>query len=95
MVIERNMTHPNFFIGLISYLLLLTGVVVIANERETGKIVILTSILLGAIHWVGSMISVWEDGKLKTDETKRYFWLSLVIMIPPIAGMLYYMTEKR
>jgi prolipoprotein diacylglyceryltransferase len=93
--LERNMTHPNFLLGLISSLLLIAGVFVLASEREAGRIVILTSIFLGAIHWVGSMISVCKDHTLKKEETSRYFWLSLVIIIPPIAGMLYYMADDK
>ena len=93
LVLKTNMGHPNFFLGLMSYLLLLTGVVVLANESEVGKVFILASVLLGAIHWIGSLINVWNDRRLKNEEASRYFWFSLVIMIPPIAGMLYYMTD--
>ena len=95
MTLKRNLTHPNFVIGLISYLLLLSGVVVLATEKDTGKLFILTSFLLGAVHWIGSMISISTDTKLAKEKTIRYFWLSLLIMVPPFAGMLYYTMDKK
>ncbi len=95
MKIERNVKHPNFIVGLISYLLLLIGVVVNASGFVAGKFMIVLSVILGGIHWIGSVIDVYNDHYLKNEEASRYLWMSLVIMIPPISGMLYYMMKRK
>src|SRR5688572_17716050 len=95
MTLKRNMTHPNFFTGLVSYLLFLTGVVLQIYNSPLGLQLILVSIILGGIHWIVSLIDVCTDSELKRDEQSRYLWLSLVIMIPPIAGMMYYMMNRK
>jgi hypothetical protein len=92
---KRNTRHPNFIIGAVSYLFLLVGVVFFANGMEVGKALVLTAVLLGGIHWIGSIIDVWTDKQLKQESDSRYFWLALVIMIPPIAGVLYYIMRQK
>ncbi len=89
------MTHPNFVVGLLSYLLFLIGVVLQIYNSAIGLQVILTSIILGGIHWVGSLIDVCTDSDLKHDAQSRFLWLSIVVMIPPIAGMMYYMMNRK
>lgn len=94
MVWERNRLNPNFILGLISYIIFHLGIVLNAYDMVVGKNFMFASFLFGFIHWLVSLIHVWTDNKLKKKETKRYFWLSVVIMIPPVAGMLYYLIEK-
>ena len=89
------MTHPNFVVGLLSYLLFLTGVVLLIYNSDVGMQFILLSIIMGGVHWVGSIIDVCTDSELKHDERSRFLWLAVVIMIPPISGMLYYMMSRK
>ncbi len=56
---------------------------------------ILVAFLLGGIHWIGSIVDVWTDPTLKNEDKSRYFWFALVIMIPPMAGVLYYMMRQK
>ena len=89
------MTHPNFVAGLLSYLLFLIGVVLQIYNSDLGLQFIFGSIILGGIHWIGSLIDVCTDPELKRDEQSRFLWLAIVIMIPPIAGMMYYMMNRK
>jgi hypothetical protein len=95
MTLKKDMKHPNFVVGLLSYLLFLTGVVLQLFNSVLGLQIILVSIVMGGIHWIGSLIDVCTDPELKRDEQSRYLWLSIVIMIPPIAGMMYYMMNRK
>ncbi len=95
MSLKKNVVHPNFIIGLVSYFLLLTGIIMNANRVEAGYTLIIVSVLLGGFHWIRSIIDVWNDRDLKSEEAKQYFWLGLVIMIPPLAGMMYYMINQK
>lgn len=95
MTTKKNMQHPNFIIGLLSYGLLLVGIVINANGQEVGKILVLGAFLVGAIHWIASIVDVLKDPVLKRIEHRRFFWFSLIIMIPPMAGMMYYMLGRK
>jgi len=95
MSLKRNIVHPNFILGLVSYVLLLIGVVLNANHFDAGKTLIIASVLLGGIHWIRSIIDVWTDPDFKNNESKKYFWFALVLMIPPLAGMMYYMIHQK
>ena len=94
MIRERNTTHPNFLLGIAGYILLLVGVVVLATLGTGGKVLIGTAFGAIGVHWIRSLVDVWTDTELKGDES-RYFWLAIVIMVPPLAGMLYYLVEDR
>ena len=89
------MTHPNFIIGLLSYLMFLIGVTILIYDSDLGMQVILLSIAMGGVHWVGSIINVCTDSELKHDERSWFLWLAIVIMVPPVAGMMYYMMDRK
>ena len=94
MTLKRNTRHPNFFLGLASYLFLFVGVVMHASDMVAGAFLIIAALLLGAFHWVTSLFNVATDRNFKNQES-RYFWLGTVIMIPPLGGMFYYMIDGR
>jgi len=94
MTLKRNMKHPNFILGLISYLSLLVGIILLASNLALGRQLIILSFFIGGIHWIASIIDVCTDPNLN-DQHSRYFWLAIVIMIPPMAGMIYYMIDGR
>jgi hypothetical protein len=74
--------------------MLLAGVVLLVFEPALGRLFIIGSFIAGGVHWITSMIDVCTDRNLKNQES-RYFWLALVIMVPPLAGMIYYMIDER
>ena len=89
------MIHPNFIMGLISYLALLTGVIMFANDIEAGKALIVGSIMLGGLHWLVSVINVSRDHLMKQNQGLWYFWFATVLIIPPMGGMIYYMVNNK
>ena len=91
---KRNTRHPNFFIGLIGYLAMFLGVVLHAHGYGIAVPLIIGSLVLAVVHWTRALVDVATDPALKGDES-RYFWLGIIIMVPPMAGMIYYMIEER
>ena len=91
----KHTIHPNFFIGLASYLLFLAGVFARYGNISLGTTIIATAIALGAIHWIAAIIDVSTNKALKKDGRSWYLWIALIIMVPPLSGMLYYMMKKR
>lgn len=89
------MTHPNFVVGLLSYLLFLIGVAFLIYNSILGMQLILLSFIMGGVHWIGSLTDVCTDSELKRDKRSRFLWLAIVIMIPPISGMMYYMMNRK
>ncbi|MFN2439649.1 MAG: PLDc N-terminal domain-containing protein [Chitinophagaceae bacterium] len=87
------MRHPSFIIGAVSYVLLLLGVVMKSNSFRSGDYVIIASVVLGAIHWVWSIADVANSKHL--DQRSRPFWLTMVVIIPPLGGMFYYMMKTK
>ena len=93
MTIQKNMSHPSFIIGATSFLLLILGVVFKGNGFRIGNYVILSGIILGGIHWIWSSIDVFTNKNMNSES--RMFWMILVMLIPPIGGMAYYMMRSK
>ena len=92
---KTSMIHPNFIIGLISYFGLLAGVIMYSNDLAIAEQVITGSLILSVAHWLISVISVLRDQRRKQNEGLWYFWFTAVFMVPPIAGMMYYMVNNK
>jgi hypothetical protein len=90
----KNTRHPNFILGLISFVLLLFGIGMRANGYQGGDYVLGASILLGGIHWIWSIIDVFKDYKVNSASENRIIWVILVIIVPPVGGLLYYAMSK-
>ena len=80
----KRIIHPNFTIGLVSYLALFAGILMNASDIELGKAVIVGSILLGGIHWFRSIVDVSRDKMRREDAGVWYFWFASVLIIPPL-----------
>lgn len=91
---KNTITHPAFILGILSYLLLLIGVVLRADEFWLGKYLLIAAPVLGFVHWVWSMVSVLRDPRLKGTES-RVVWLLVVIILAPIGGMLYFVMKRK
>lgn len=87
--------HPNFIMGLISYVGLFISVMLHAEGSAMADAVILVSLAVGVIHWVGSMITVSRDKMRKHNETLWYFWFLSVMIIPPLGGIIYHMVNNK
>lgn len=93
MGLTKNTRHPNFIIGLLSFLLFLLGIVLKANSYSLGNILLVSAIGLGAIHWIWSIIDVSTGYDLQANS--KIFWLILVVLIPPVGGMLFYSMKRK
>jgi hypothetical protein len=93
MALTKNVKHPSFIIGAISFLLLLVGVIVKASGYRGGDYIIIASVVFGFIHWIWSIADVAKSKHL--DERSRPFWLTMVVIIPPLGGMFYYMMKRK
>lgn len=87
------MKHPSFIIGICSYVLFLLGVILRGNSYVIGDKIILSAIMLGAIHWIWSMVDVVTGYDLNPES--KSFWLIMVMLIPPLGGMIYYMMKRK
>ena len=93
MALKKNITHPAFIIGAASFVLFLLGIVLEANNYVYGDKIILSAIALGALHWIWSMTDVLTGFDLNPDS--KSFWLIIVMLIPPMGGMIYYMMKRK
>ena len=92
----RNITHPNFILGVISLILLFIGVGMWANSYTGGFYVWIAAFVLGGIHWVWSIVDVFRHFNARTpNENLSIIWVILVIIVPPVGGLLYYAFNRR
>jgi len=93
MALKKNIRHPSFLIGLLSFIMFLLGIVLRGNNYVYGDKIILSAILLGAIHWIWSMVDVITGFDL--DDGSKSFWLIMVMLIPPLGGMIFYLMKRK
>ena len=89
----KNLTHPNFILGVISIVLLFIGIALQANRYDSGFYVILAGVILGGVHWIWAIIDVFKNHAFGTQT--RMFWLILVILVPVAGGLLYYLMGRK
>ena len=92
---KRKITHPNFYLGLVAFLLLFIGIGMRANGYQGGDYVIGASAVLGAIHWIWAIFDVFGLYRTQGPENKRIIWVIIVVIIPTIGSMLYYLVGER
>jgi hypothetical protein len=93
MAMKKNMKHPAFITGAVSFVLFLLGVILRGNGYVAGDKVILSAFILGAIHWIWTVIDVARGYDL--NPSSKSFWLIMVLLIPPLGGMIYYMMKRK
>ncbi|MFN2456613.1 MAG: PLDc N-terminal domain-containing protein [Chitinophagaceae bacterium] len=89
----KNMKHPAFIIGIVSIILLFVGIGMKANAERSGDIVIIISVVFGAVHWVWSILDVVNRTDMKPFQKR--FWLIAVIAAPVLGGMLFYAMHQQ
>lgn len=89
--------HPNLWLGLFTFFLLILSVGLRANQHnEVGDILLISSFVLGGVHWIWSIIDVMRDYRAeKARENKNIIWVILVIIVAPVGGILYYAFNKN
>lgn len=93
MALKKNIRHPSFIIGATSFILFLLGIVLRGNGFVAGDKIVLSAIILGAIHWIWSIVDVITGYDLNPGS--KSFWLILVMLIPPLGGMIYYLMKRK
>lgn len=90
----KNIRHPNFILGISSFFIFLIGIVLRSNSFQAGDYVIGAALLMGAIHWVWSITDVLKNYRIHSGSENRIIWVILVIIVPPLGGILYYAMSK-
>jgi Phospholipase_D-nuclease N-terminal len=89
----KNLKHPNFILGIISFIILFIGIGMRANAYPSGDYVIGASIVLGAIHYIWAIFDVAKTTSLQPSQ--RTFWLIIVIIVPALGSIIYYIMHSR
>ena len=91
----KKTSHPNFILGIISLVLMFVGLGLRANGYRGGDAVFMGAIALGAVHWIWSIIDVLKDYRTNNArENRNIIWVILVIIVPPVGGLLYYASGR-
>lgn len=93
MTLKKNTRHPSFIIGALSFVVFLLGVVLRGNGYVKADMIILSAMMLGAVHWIWSVIDVITSYDLNPGS--KNFWLIIVMLIPPFGGMIYYLMKRK
>jgi hypothetical protein len=97
-IVTRNyQKHPNLFLGLVTFILLILSVGLRANRHnEVGDILLIATFVLGGVHWAWSIVDVIRDYRTdKASENRNIIWVILVAVVPPVGGILYYSFNKN
>lgn len=89
----KPLRHPNFILAIISIIVFFIGIGLKANSNASGDYVIIGSIVLGAIHYIWSIIDVATTPTLQA--VQRKFWLIVVIIVPAFGSIIYYLMHTR
>jgi hypothetical protein len=89
----KSTRHPNFILGIISFLVLFIGIAIRANGYQYGDYVIASAAALAGIHWIWAIIDV--AGTTTVTPSQRKFWLIIVIIVPGFGSMIYYIMHYR
>jgi hypothetical protein len=89
--------HPNLILGLVSFVIFILSIGLRANrQNEVGDIMLIASFVMGAIHWVWSVIDVLKEYRTnKASENRNLIWVILVCAVPPVGGIVYYAFNKN
>ena len=88
----KRTSHPNFILGAISLLLLFVGIGFKVNGYRFGDYIWIAATIMGGIHWIWSIIDAFKHQTAGSQS--RVFWIILIIVIPPVGGLLYYAMSK-
>ena len=89
--------HPNLIVGLLTFLTLILSVGFRANRlNAVGDVLLIATFVLGFVHWVWSIIDVLKHYcSNKAAEDRTIVWVILVIIVPPVGGILFYSFNRN
>ncbi|RYZ22118.1 MAG: hypothetical protein EOO16_10250 [Chitinophagaceae bacterium] len=88
----KQTMHPNFILGIISFIMLFIGIALYRSGSSTGFWLWVIASALGGIHWIWGIIDVFRNQSIRSQS--RVLWGILVVAIPAVGSMLYYMMSK-
>lgn len=89
--------QPNLVLGLVTFLTLILSVGFRANRlNRIADILLISTFSLGFIHWVWAVIDVLKNFFAnKAKEARNILWVVLVVIVPPVGGILYYAFRRN
>ena len=89
--------HPNLIIGLFTFLTLILSMGFHANRlNSVGDVLLIATFVLGFVHWVWSIIDVLKHYRSnKATEDRTIIWVILVIIVPPVGGIIFYSFNRN
>lgn len=88
----KNIKHPNFIFGIISIIIIFIGIGLKANGYRGGDYVLIGATVLGAIHYIWSILDVVNRSDLKPFQKR--FWLIAVIAVPALGSLVFYVMHQ-
>jgi len=89
----KNTKHPAFIIGLVSLLTFMIGAGVKSAGHRLGDWIIIAGVVLGAIHWIWSIIDL--SGRQDMKPFQKRFWLIIVVAVPMLGAMIFYIMHQK
>ncbi len=89
----KNTKHPAFIIGVVSIILFIVGAVIKSQGYRAGDWVVISSVVLGGIHWIWSIIDVASRHDMKPFQKR--FWLIAVVACPALGAMIFYIMHQK
>ena len=91
----KNAKHPNFILAIISITVLLIGIGLKANGYQSGDYILIGGVILGAIHYIWSIIDVIGRDRDDLRSFQKRFWLIAVIAVPALGSILFYIMHQQ
>lgn len=94
---NKTWKQPNLILGLITFLTLILSVGFRANRlNRIADILLISTFSLGLIHWIWAVIDVLKNFFAnKAKEARNILWVILVVIVPPVGGILYYAFRRN
>lgn len=87
-----NNRKPALISGLIIAAVFFIGFFMIASGNEAGDYLLYGGLILGAIYWIWTIVTVTAADDLK--KYQRNFWLIIVIAVPFFGALVYNILHR-
>lgn len=88
----KNTKHPNFILGIIAIIIIFIGIGLKANGYRAGDYVLVGATVLGAIHYIWSIIDLNSRTDMKPFQKR--FWLIALVAVPALGSLVFYIMHQ-